>query len=253
MGCNVLIWGGCVSRDIFNIDGGEDFRIVDYYARQSFGSLISGPYNHDLLLHKIKSNFRRRMVARDFLKTFLNDAENISSADVIIIDLIVERLNLVVLPSGHVVTHSNELRESGLLDESRFRDYQLLKSGTEERRNYWSQGMGVFFNKIKDLGKMGSVLINKVYWTSKVDPQGFSPLSISQRRIDFENQELEWMYERLAEFLPESQFLNFPSNVLVADPKHRWGVTPYHYVPSYYRIAQDMIRNKFISDTSISS
>lgn len=121
MTCEVLIFGSCVSRGIFNFDSAGNFNLVDYYARQSFGSLVSQPYSNDAVLQRISSAFRRRMVARDFAKSILQTDSGIARADVILLDLIDERFDLVILPTGHVLTHSAELTESGLLNEPEVR------------------------------------------------------------------------------------------------------------------------------------
>lgn len=244
MACEVLIFGSCVSRDIFNFDSAGDFNLVDYYARQSFGSLVSQPYSNDAVLQRISSAFRRRMVARDFAKSILQTDSGIARADVILLDLIDERFDLVILPTGHVLTYSAELTESGLLNESEARGYRLLKPGSKERRGYWLEGAEKFFTRLQTDGLHPVVLVNKVYWSTRIVPEGGGSFAVSQEAIANANTELDWMYMQLQRWVSADQFMSFEPDSLVAAADHRWGVAPFHYVPAYYRAAIDQIMRK---------
>lgn len=114
---NVLIFGSCVSRDIFNLEYSLEFKVSDYYARSSLASLSSEAYENDSALNRISSPFQRRMVANDFSKEILTAGSKLEGCDVILIDLIDERFDLVVFPSGKIITNSAEFSQSGLLDE----------------------------------------------------------------------------------------------------------------------------------------
>ncbi|WP_347709876.1 DUF6270 domain-containing protein, partial [Pseudomonas sp. 43(2021)] len=41
---NLIIYGSCVSRDIFNLEENSDFSLLEYYARSSMASLCSAAY-----------------------------------------------------------------------------------------------------------------------------------------------------------------------------------------------------------------
>ncbi len=92
---NLLIYGSCVSRDIFNLEESRDFKLTDYYARSSMASLCSEAYENEEALSRIPSAFRRRMVACDFSKEILSAKDKFAAADVILIDLIDERFDLI--------------------------------------------------------------------------------------------------------------------------------------------------------------
>lgn len=125
---SVLIYGSCVSRDIFNFEEASAVKITDYYARSSIASLARAPYENDIALGRITSEFRRRMVARDFSNDFLTETEKISAADCILLDLIDERFDLVALTTGEIVTHSAELAESGLLQDSSVEGFKRCRT-----------------------------------------------------------------------------------------------------------------------------
>jgi len=244
MACEVLIFGSCVSRDIFNFDSAGNFNLVDYYARQSFGSLVGQSYSNDAVLQRISSDFRRRMVARDFAKSILQADSAIARADVILLDLIDERFDLLLLPTGHVLTYSAELAESKFLDEAEASGYQRLKPGSKERRAYWLEGVERFFSWLQANGKRPAVLVNKVYWSTRIEPGGTEGFAVSQEAIAKANAELDWMYAQLRRWVSADQFMSFAPDSLVADAGHRWGVAPFNYVPAYYRAAGDQIMRK---------
>lgn len=245
MACEVLIFGSCVSRDIFNFDSAGNFNLVDYYARQSFGSLVGQSYSNDAVLQRISSDFRRRMVARDFAKSILQADSAIARADVILLDLIDERFDLLLLPTGHVLTYSAELAESKFLDEAEASGYQRLKPGSKERRAYWLEGVERFFSWLQANGKRPAVLVNKVYWSTRIEPAGTAGFAVSQEAIFKANAELDWMYMQLRRWVSADQFMSFAPDSLVADAGHRWGVAPFHYIQAYYQAASDQIMHRY--------
>ena len=241
---NLFIYGSCVSRDIFNLEESRSFKISDYFARSSMASLCSAPYKNSEALNRIQSAFRRRMVDNDFSKDLLAAVDKLESADLILIDLIDERFDLVALPTGEMITHSNELAESGLLAEGGVEGYKVIPQGSVERRELWLQGMHRFLGLLKDLNKLDAVLVNKVYWASSFELDTQSVFPVARGEIDKANEDLDWMYGAMERVLDRSQFLNFDKDLLTADEFHRWGVSPFHYCEMYYREALAQIVKK---------
>ncbi|MFF7864171.1 DUF6270 domain-containing protein [Pseudomonas monteilii] len=250
---NLLIYGSCVSRDIFNLEESSGFKISDYFARSSMASLCSAPYKNTEALERIQSAFRRRMVANDFSKDLLAAVDKLESADLILIDLIDERFDLVALPTGELITHSNELAESGLLAEESIEGYKNIPQGTFERRELWLQGMHKFFDLLKDLNKLDAVLVNKVYWASSFELDTQTVFPVGRGEIDKANEDLEWMYGAMERVLDSRQFLNFDNALLTADEFHRWGVSPFHYCEMYYREALAQIAKKSEKNSAVIS
>jgi hypothetical protein len=210
-------------------------------------SLTSEAYENDAALDRIPSEFRRRMVANDFSKSLLVAAEKFESADIILIDLIDERFDLVRLPSGQVITHSSELTESGLLKDPCVAGFEVIKHGSEAHRTLWLQGMKQFFDLLRAHDKLDCVLVNKVFWSSRFEKQTDTQFPIARATIDKANQELVWMYEVLRGELKEEQFLDFSPALLTSDESHRWGASPFHYCEQYYKeaLAQMITRQRW--------
>lgn len=207
-------------------------------------SLHSQPYENDEALSKIGSAFRRRMVACDFSKEILTASEKIKNADLILVDLIDERFDLVVLPEGQILTNSNELGESGLLADRSFKDYKLIPQSALERRDMWLQGMHRFLEVVNLCGKTEALVINKVFWSSRFEGDSKTKFPVSHAVIEKANKELAWMYSQLALLLSSDQFIEFDQEILTADENHRWGISPFHYSQAYYLKAFEQIIDK---------
>ena len=243
---NLLIYGSCVSRDIFNLEESRSFKLTDYFARSSMGSLASPPYSNTKALNRIPSAFRRRMVSHDFSKELLIADHKIARAHIILIDLIDERFDLIKLPTGQIITHSSELSESGLLNESMIDGYRSIQHGSEEHRELWLRGMYLFLDLLKKHKKLDRLIVNKVYWASEFEKDSQTEFPVALKTIERANTELDWMYSHLGNELDPEQFLEFPARLLTADESHRWGISPFHYCDDYYKeaLAQIIARQK---------
>jgi len=239
---NLIIYGSCVSRDIFNLEESRDFNLLEYYARSSMASLCSDAYDNPEALEKIPSAFRRRMVAYDFSKEILSEKNQFDNADVILIDLIDERFDLIALPSGQTITHSNELAESGIFEDSSIEGFRTISQGSMERRQLWFQGMQKFLALLVKQKKLDRVIVNKVFWSSAFEKPSETTFPIAPILIDKANAELAWMYEVLSHELADHQFLEFSPSLLTADEFHRWGASPFHYCEGYYKEALSQIK-----------
>jgi hypothetical protein len=233
---NVLIFGSCVSRDIFNIEYSRGFKVSNYYARSSFASLVGKAYDNDTALNNISSKFQRSMVSNDFSKEVLTAGAKIDKADIILIDFIDERYDLVVFPSGEMITKSDELATSRLLKEPGL-EFRLVKQGSAERREYWLQGIRMFFDLLKAHNKLNRVLVNKAYWATEFEGKTDTVYPVDRHKVDEANRDLDWMYDALRNDIREDQFLTFQSGICTASESHRWGISPFHYGDRYYKDA----------------
>nr|WP_277604173.1 DUF6270 domain-containing protein [Pseudomonas capeferrum] len=243
-----MIYGSCVSRDIFNLEESRNFKLTDYFARSSMASLCSEPYKNTAALNRIPSAFQRRMVAYDFSKELITSDHKIANAHIVLIDLIDERFDLIALPTGHIITHSSELTESGLLEEKSTQGFRLIPHGSDEHRSLWLRGMHLLFEALKKHNKLDRVIVNKVFWASKFEQESDTSFPVASAAVDKANRDLEWMYEQLSNELNESQFLHFEPEFLTADAFHRWGASPFHYCERYYQEALAQINAKQIAE-----
>lgn len=229
MSNSYLLFGGCVSRDIFNLPGAGC--VKDYYARSSLASLSGKPYHPPVCLKNIESSFQRRMVERDMDKSFFS-AVSSGAFDFIVMDVLVDRLNVWTAPDGSSFTISNELLRSGIFEEKI--PGKVVESGSQEYLALWKRGWKRLVKILLSSGRLGDLLVNKVYWTS-VTSSG--EVLFDVKRVAEANAWLDKLYEIMALDIEKNQFLEFNRSLLVADARHRWGVSPFHYDEEYYRSA----------------
>lgn len=223
--CKVFIFGSCVSRDAFeNLP--DRFHVSGYIARTSLASIgMKAVTDREVrdCVERMPSPFQRRMAVNDLDKTTLSTLVT-TPYDVLLIDFVDERFKLVT--SGETFfSFSGELQKSGLDVSSR----TLIEPQSEEFFALWVTGLARLLSSV-DKAK---VVLNRVYWAEHF-PDGTDVSSIGWIRRS--NAQLERLYDAV-----EKQFrlswIDYPPELVVADPHHRWGVAPYHYVEEFYKHA----------------
>jgi len=174
------------------------------------------------------------MVERDIRKDFLNDLAGFQF-DVLLLDLIDERLNLYVEPQGRACTLSSELISSGFRADSN--GGAKYCSGSEEFWHLWEAGWSILVNKLRGLGVLDRLLVNQVFWGARTENGGNFEPHYSSKHIDSANQFLDRMYQRISADIPSEQFLRFNHGLMIGSITHTWGISPFHYVDAYYHSA----------------
>lgn len=227
----VAIFGSCVSRDSFAFAPRPGLEVAEYIARSSIASAFHETVVAECWLSAIKcieSPFQRRMVECD-LRKLAKQRLLASSADVVLVDLIDERFNLVAL-GGAFATWSSEFSKLGF-DPADFA--AVLGIGSDERKLLWQAGARAMLQALKP----DRVVLNEVYWAMELaDGQ---PME-AQDRIERANVELREMYAYL-QTLGVKRVIQYPEAVLRADPKHKWGLSPFHFIPDFYEFAMQSL------------
>lgn len=220
----VAIFGSCASRDAFAFSPRPGLKVAEYIARSSIASAFHNiPVGDRWLaaMERIESPFQRRMVECDLLKLAQNRLVT-STPDLVLVDLIDERFNLVALGESFA-TWSSEFSKLGF-DRTEFDD--VLRIDSIERKRLWREGAKTM---IQTIGT-DRVVINEVYWSRELaDGQPMAALE----QIEHANVELRQMYDFI-QSLGANRAIRYPANLLRADPKHKWGLTPFHFIPQFY-------------------
>lgn len=241
----ISIFGSCVTRDILNFDTENKFSLKTYIARQSVISSVSPPSYSKITEDAIKldSAFQRREVLADIQKTAFSQFKN-DDSDFLIIDLIDERLGLVCWKDS-IITHSSELKNSGLLvgDEPRIRyttdsDGQLLANGEAILESF-----EVFCRRITEVYDQKNIIIHFADAKTKY-------LSKNGQTVDFPNDRIKnstninriygAMYDLLAKYLPDAKRIDIRKKYIAAE-NHRWGLATIHYEEDYYKEAYQIL------------
>lgn len=230
---NIKISGGCVSRDIFNFDINNEIQLISYNARSSLATLglentsISIPNNYYGSLESIESAFQRRMVQSDFNNELLSSVIS-NGYDVLLIDLLVERFHLVEI-GGKLVTNSSEFQRSTI------RPDRIVDSFSDEFADLWRKGVDNLFNIIDSTVGLSVIRINKVYWTDTSVDSDHTLVLRKKWKIEKNNEKLHSMYEYIENILPKTSIIEVPKELLIADPEHKFGFSPFHYTDTYYK------------------
>jgi hypothetical protein len=176
------------------------------------------------------------MVSRDLDKDLFRNGIRQLHFDALLIDLVDERFNLYEMTDETVVTLSGEMLTSGMINDGYQESNKLIPSGSVRHRAQWKSGISQLFSEMDELGLAGRVIINKVFWSENLEDGSPLPTSASNG-IAAANELLRWMYRELERYVSPERWMHFPESALRINPLHRWGIAPYHYCDSYYRIA----------------
>lgn len=219
----VFILGSCVSRDAFE-SVPHQFEVACYLARTSLASIGMAAVTDGEVrssVEKLPSPFQRRMLLNDLDKTTLSVIAE-TPHDVLLLDFVDERFNLVSSESTFF-SLSGELQKSGLDVSSR----SLIEPQSEVFLKLWIAGLERLLSSIDET----KVVLNRVYW-AEYFPDGKD--ASSKGWIHRSNVQLQRLYDAVDKRW-SLRSIEYPDEVVVADPQHQWGPAPYHYVEAFYR------------------
>ncbi|KRA30242.1 hypothetical protein ASD68_15460 [Rhodanobacter sp. Root627] len=220
----IAIFGSCVSRDAFAFAPKPGLEVAEYIARSSMASAFHKvPLEERWLsaVERIESPFQRRMVECD-LRKLAEQRLLASSADVVLVDLVDERFNLVALGNSFA-TWSSEFSKLGF-DPAEFD--AVLRIESNERKPLWREGAQAMLQAIG----ANRIVLNEVYWARELaDGQPMERLE----QIDRANVELREMHAFLRS-LGVERAITYPYDLLRADPGHKWGLSPFHFIADFY-------------------
>lgn len=234
----IAIIGSCVSRDILNIENSNKYFLpCEYIPRSSLASWFSSQPFDDNYTEKLQSDFQRRVVRTDILKQQIKKLTD-ANADIILIDLIDERFDLIKTDSG-LCTLSDELRSTGVL---RNLQCNTIRSGSNEFISLWIEGWKKMLHFFINKQNIKNVYLNKVYWANQTK-SGENFIS-TKERIESQNRFLDKLYDVIKAYLPERQIIEFNRDIFIGADEHRWGKSPFHYVESYYATAFEELKRR---------
>ncbi|GGC10716.1 DUF6270 domain-containing protein [Cellulomonas carbonis] len=225
----VGIIGSCVTRDAFELPRREGIVLDAYFARSSLASACTDRRFGGVDTSVIESAFQRRIVGFDLDKAFLDYLEA-DGFDVLVYDPIDERFDLM-LQNGAVATRSNEFMRASFDDDAIAR----VPSSTAEFVALWERGWSRLLKVLDAHGKRGALRVNEVYWATTARGDVDLAKTAPRERTRAANEFLARLYQRMRADLDPHQFYTYAEDVLVAADEHRWGISPFHYVPEFYQ------------------
>ncbi|MFD7021962.1 DUF6270 domain-containing protein [Promicromonospora sukumoe] len=226
----VYIYGSCVTRD--GVDFWEQYgmELVGYTARQSLIS-VSQPARRDLFdTSQIASSFQRRMAEADIAGNVGDQlVAKADSYDLVLWDLTDERLGVVEVPEGGVVSRVVPYEKGIYLGEGRLGVPTRLGDAAHSRR--WRDAASRFVARLNEAGVADRIVVNATPWAEH-DESGAvlssgvpAPKIFNDLMVDYYGY-LRSLGLRVAEV---------DASRAIARVDHKWGLAPFHYVDDTYR------------------
>lgn len=237
----VFIYGSCVTRDSVPWFEEYDLEMVGYVARQSLLSAFRRADSTQFELSKIRSAFQRRMAKNDIEGNLRFDLRR-SKPDVVFWDLCDERLHVRKVPSGGIITLSQDYLGEGIHPGPLGPRYMF---GTDEHFEAWEYALGQFMEVLKQADLAEKLYMNATPWAVK-DEFGDAPPKQAEAAESF-NANVARYIEAAAKAGAKVVALSQAEAISRTDG-HQWGAAPFHYVDGTYMTMLDRLSSAIKSD-----
>lgn len=238
----IAIVGSCITRDLWPIRGGGAEALL-YVSRTSFPGLLSAPVEGfrpegrppgDLHAHEHKA------LVADLRKTGLATLVAYRPTHVIF-DFIDERFDLLAV-GGALAADSGELLRSGYRTQTAFERVRTIPRLSEACERLWLEAVAEFAAVVRATPlHRARMILHSARWADRqrladgslaaienVSILGGEPAVIADYNALLARQEAA--FEALMPPMARVEADGFR----LADAEHRWGLSPFHYVPEYY-------------------
>lgn len=225
MALNVAIFGSCVSRDAVGLVP-EIFTPAHYTARQAWVSANS-PAAWAPPVDRLSSPFQRRMLREDFHSSLLSQIkEEAPSADVVLLDIVDDRLGVIEYWPKRYATLSAELSASGwLTGDSILRRRRLHLGDPAHFERFKAAAAAVKAELVTAEAWEKTHLVKAIYASEAVEGGSVQG--------DYGASSEEWnaRYAPYYEHLSELGFnmIEPKPELLFSTLNHKWGAHPIHY------------------------
>lgn len=240
MSTEILVYGGCVSRDLFEVLWPTE-KPKNYMARQSLISAATIPV--DVPEIKLSSSFQKRMVVSDFRSSLFSMLfDSPYCTDLLLMDLLGERLGVLELAGGRFLTNSNELVRSGA--KELMGEHRLIKFGTEEHFSIWKIAATQFYKVLLQNGLAEKTLILETPFADFDDDH--NPI---KKHMGKDGKQWEESYAPYYDFFRTLgiSVISMKNELIIGSINHKWGPAPYHYIDEAYSYWADVVRSHLLN------
>ena len=243
----VAVIGSCVTQQSLRRLGIRRDQILVHGLRTSFAGLIPPAPDCPVIDPAILKDRGVEPTVEQWLSAELSKSIPHmlaqSRPDVLIVDLIEERFDLLVLDSGLVLNESWDLVSSGLLDLPELASARRVERLSDEAWTLWDQGLLRFRHWMDRQGPSPcQVILLRASWAeAQWTPDGPAPLPdatvlMADKMVSRQAHagRLERCHARFQMLFPNAVVIEAPPETHLADPNHMWGLNPFHYVPAFY-------------------
>ena len=226
----LVIWGSCATRDVLEV--GRQPVDLEYHARTSWVSQASSPQPPPVPT-PAGAGFGERMVREDLTKEVVADIVA-SQPDVLVVDLIDERFDVVKVRESWY-TMSDYYERFGLVPPMRAVATATSAYRSPERLRQFDAAVSLLAPELASALPRTRVVLHQAWYTARsADPAVQFYASATKNALS-SNEALSGWYAGLRSvFGRRLHVVEPPRQLLVGDPRHRWGLAHYHYVPEYY-------------------
>lgn len=221
----VFIYGGCSSRDAVEYYSAYGLELHSYIARQSLISAYRPADPRHFDTSRVASSFQRRMLHGDVVGSMPRHiAAHHESIDLIVWDLMIERVGIHLVRTGGAVTRNGTPRAVGDDAPVFTGSYSF---GTDAHLRHWSHALMRFIATLERYELADRVVVNATPWALVAEDGGPSRAD-SSLAPDFFNANIQ-PYWDLAEGAG-LKVARVPQERAISDPGHKWGPAHFHYV-----------------------
>ena len=238
----IAIVGSCITRDLWPIRGGGAERLL-YVSRTSLPSLFSPPIQDFTPSSGLPGDLRQHehnALVADLRKTAIARLVAYQPTHVIF-DFIDERFDLLAVGPA-LATHSAELVRSGYLAQAAFQYRRRIPRLSAACDRLWLEGASEFAALIRATPlRRATLILHHARWaTHQRGPAGeIAPIRdveiLGGHGVEIApyNDLLARQEAAFRDLMPPIASVGADAFRL-ADSAHRWGLSPFHYVPEYY-------------------
>jgi len=234
---HTFIFGSCVSRDTFEFLDQAQFSLLRYVARSSLVSAFSPPAPVPLPEGHGLSPFQLRQVKTDASSSLLPLLRDLSGKiDLLLWDLVDERLGFYTDNDGHVVTDSIELRRVG--NSTRLAGYRHIPFGSAEHHERFRSSLGPWRRFLEEQSLLDRLVVVALPWAT-LDVEGNAAPASFGITGDDGNRLFESYYTAIREEVGAPLVgQGLPART---DETHKWGPAPFHYSTQTYVNLRDQL------------
>lgn len=237
------IHGSCVSRDIFNFLEDEPLKFNIYCARHSVFAALQPPLDKECIGYiDINSNFQKRMVEMDCMKTFFSKLQE-STAPYLVIDMIDTVRFPLLKYQESIVTGSSEIMGCSLSSQYDFCKFNPNSMKKEE----WKKELESYVDRLKIYKEEKNIIIHCTYFKHYYRDQDGKVKRFSYEQImrnKLLNRQLRQYYKYLKRLMPRACYIDLCKRWgCLADENHHFGLSPVHYTRNYYRQVIEIINS----------
>ncbi|MBL8772028.1 MAG: hypothetical protein JNK30_11665 [Phenylobacterium sp.] len=252
----IAIVGSCITRDLWPIRGDGAERLL-YVSRTSFPSLLSPPVTGFSPAKSPPADLRKHehgALVADITKTALARLLAFRPTD-IIFDFIDDRFDLLSVGDALVV-QSGEMVRSGYLTRPALKRRRTIPRLSAAGERLWREGAAEFAALLGATPlREARLILHSARWATawrdgdrgvrpmtQAEILGGDPVEIADYNALLERQEthFEAVMPPMTRIEAEAERL--------ADAGHRWGLSPFHYVPEYYEEIRRQLRALGLDD-----